>query len=74
MPQSFALGSVESNSSSRTCDCLAHRFGNAVDGPQRLPRYGSDMTETEWQVVRASLPIRPGWRGGATGRRVTATW
>jgi len=37
-----------SSSSTRGCDCLAHRFGNAVDRPDRLHRYGSDMSDAEW--------------------------
>ncbi|MFJ9011625.1 hypothetical protein [Streptomyces canus] len=39
--------SVESNASARSCDCLVHRFGNAADQPDRVPRYRSDMTEVE---------------------------
>ncbi|WP_374222760.1 transposase [Streptomyces spinoverrucosus] len=38
-----------------------------MDGPQRLPCYGSDTTETQWQVVRASLSI-PAWLEGRGGR------
>ncbi|MBV7700991.1 IS5 family transposase [Streptomyces sp. TRM70350] len=67
MPQSFALAGVESNSPSPSCDCLAHRFGNAADGPDRAPCYSSDMTETEWQIVRALLPV-PAWLEGRGGR------
>lgn len=57
LPQSFALACVESNSSSPACDCLASRFGNAADGPDRAPCYGSDVAEGEWQIVRALLPV-----------------
>jgi hypothetical protein len=35
-------------------------FGNAADRPARTACYGSDPTEAEWQVVRASLPV-PAW-------------
>ncbi|WP_405853951.1 transposase [Streptomyces sp. NBC_01515] len=59
--------STASNSCVSLCDCLAHRFGNAADGPDRTRCYGSDMTEAEWQVVRAALPI-PSWLQGR-GRR-----
>lgn len=73
MPQSFVLADVESNSSALACDCLAHRFGNAADGPERVRCYGSDMTDAEWQVVRELLPV-PAWlEGGVAGRRATAT-
>lgn len=67
MLQSVALAPAESNSPSPSCDCLAHRFGNAADGPDRVRCYGSDMTDAEWQVVRPLLPV-PAWfqgRGGA---------
>ncbi|MEU6071202.1 IS5 family transposase [Streptomyces sp. NPDC047082] len=67
MLQSFALAPVESNSPSLSCDCLAHRFGNAADGPERVRCYGSDMTDAEWQVVRAVLPV-PAWLEGRGGR------
>ncbi|MFI5888470.1 IS5 family transposase [Streptomyces sp. NPDC051554] len=67
MPQSFASARVESNSLPPSCDCLAHRFGNAADGPDRTPSYGSDMTEAEWRVVRPLLPV-PAWLEGRGGR------
>ena len=63
----------ESNSLPSSCDGLAHRFGNAADGPDRTPSYGSDMTEAEWRVVRPLLLFRPGWRDAAGGRRALAT-
>lgn len=67
MPQSFLLADMESNSSALPCDCLAHRFGNAADGPERVRCYGSDMTDAEWQVVRELLPV-PAWLEGRGGR------
>lgn len=67
MSQSVALASVESNAPSPACDCLAHRFGNAADGPDRVPCYGSDLTEAEWQVIRPLLPV-PAWLQGRGGR------
>ncbi|MET8028995.1 IS5 family transposase [Streptomyces avermitilis] len=54
---------MESNSPSPSCDCLAHRFGNAADGPGRVRCYGSDLTDAEWQVVRPLLPV-PAWLQG----------
>ncbi len=75
MPQSFVLAFAESNAPSPACDCLAHRFGNAADGPQRVRCFRSDLTEAEWQFVRPLLPV-PAWlqgRGGAGGQRATAT-
>jgi hypothetical protein len=67
LPQSFVPACVESNSPSLSCDCLAHRFGNAADRPDRTPCYASDMTEAEWQVIRAVLPV-PAWLEGRGGR------
>ncbi|MFS8197599.1 transposase [Streptomyces sp. CWNU-52B] len=57
----------ESSSSTRGCDCLAHRFGNAADRPDRRPRYGSDTSDSEWVLVRDLLPV-PGWLSGRGGR------
>jgi transposase len=67
LSQSFALVCVESNALSPSCDCLAHRFGNAADGPERVRCYGSDLTEAEWQVIRPLLPV-PAWFQGRGGR------
>lgn len=64
MSQTFALAYLESNSSSLSCDCLAHRCGNAADRPDLTRCYGSDMTEAEWQVVRMVLLV-PALVGGA---------
>ncbi|CAL9351081.1 hypothetical protein GCM10010293_45080 [Streptomyces griseoflavus] len=72
LPQSFVLASLESNAPSPACDCLAHRFGNAADGPDRGRCYGSDLTEAEWQVIRPLLPV-PAWLQGRGGRRAIAT-
>ncbi|MFJ1536667.1 transposase [Streptomyces mirabilis] len=58
---------MESNAPSPACDCLAHRFANAADGPDRVPCYGSDLTEAEWQVIRPLLPV-PAWLQGLGGR------
>ena len=42
-------------------------FGNAADRPGRRPRYGSDMSDAEWMLVRDLLPV-PGWLAGRGGR------
>lgn len=67
MSQSSVRVRVESNSVARSCDCLAHVYGNAADRPERRRRYPSDMTDEEWAVVRASLPV-PGWLEGRGGQ------
>ncbi len=56
-----------SSPSTPGCDCLAHRFGNAADRPERRPRYDSDMSDDEWALVRDLLPV-PGWLAGRGGR------
>lgn len=50
-----------------SCDCLAHRFGNAADNGTRDRRYPTDMTDAEWTVARPLLPV-PGWLQGGGGR------
>ncbi|GAA3814999.1 IS5 family transposase [Streptomyces chiangmaiensis] len=50
-----------------SCDCLAHRFGNAADRPERVPVYPSDMTDAEWAVVRDAMPV-PAWLEGRGGQ------
>lgn len=67
MPQLYALASSGANSPTRSCDCLAHRFGNAGDRPDREPRYPSDMTDAEWAAVRDLLPVPP-WLEGRGGQ------
>lgn len=42
------------------CDCLAHRLGNAADQPDRPRRYGCDLSDAEWTIVRPLLPV-PAW-------------
>lgn len=63
----YALTSVDFNSSDVSCDCLAHRFGNAADRPGRRPVYHSDMSDEQWQVIRPLLPV-PTWMEGRGGR------
>ena len=67
MSQLYVVVSAQSSSFTAECDCLAHRFGNAADHPDRRPRYGTDMTDAEWVVVRAALPV-PAWMDGRVGR------
>ncbi|CAM5511747.1 DDE transposase [Streptomyces canarius] len=67
MFQSCVLVPVSSNSRVSSCDCLAHRFGNAADRPVRVPVYPSDMTDAEWAVVRDAMPV-PAWLEGRGGQ------
>jgi transposase len=50
-----------------SCDCLAHRFGNAGDWPVRVRAYPTDLTDAQWAQVRPLIPV-PGWMGGRGGR------
>jgi transposase len=67
MSQLYAVTSLEFNSARSACDCLAHRFGNAADQPERAPVYNSDMTDAQWAVIRDEMPT-PGWLEGRGGR------
>lgn len=67
MSQLYAVEVPEFNSFVVSCDCLAHKFGNAADQPERVRRYPSDMTDPEWAVVRPLLPV-PAWLEGRGGR------
>lgn len=49
------------------CDCLAHRYGNAADRPRRRPVYPTDLTDGQWAVIVALIPV-PAWIGGRGGR------
>ncbi|MEU8700943.1 transposase [Streptomyces sp. NPDC048680] len=63
----YAVGGQDLNSSVVSCDCLAHRFGNAADQPGRAPVYSTDLTDVEWREIRPLLPV-PGWLEGRGGR------
>ncbi|WP_232838100.1 IS5 family transposase [Streptomyces atratus] len=63
----YAVGGEDLNSSVVSCDCLAHRFGNAADQPGRASAYSTDLTDTEWREIRPLLPV-PGWLEGRGGR------
>ena len=55
-----AVFAPSASSSGMSCGCLAHRLGNAADQPDRTRRYGSDLTDAEWAIVRPLLPV-PSW-------------
>lgn len=63
----YVLTPVDFNSSDVSCDCLAHRFGNAADRPARVRAYDTDLTDAQWQEVRLLLPV-PAWMEGRGGR------
>ncbi|MCM2579610.1 IS5 family transposase [Streptomyces meridianus] len=63
----YVLTPVDFNSSDVSCDCLAHRFGNAADRPDRARAYDTDLTDAEWERIRPLLPV-PAWMEGRGGR------
>ncbi|MES9503832.1 transposase [Streptomyces koyangensis] len=63
MSQFYALASASFNSTARSCDCLAHAYGNTADHPDRGRRNPSDMTDAEWAAVRPLLPVPAGLEG-----------
>ena len=67
LSQSCVTTLFPSNFRVSRCDCLAHRFGNAADRPDRVRAYPSDMTDEEWQVVRDAMPV-PAWLEGRGGQ------
>lgn len=72
MPQSCDSGPAQSNSGALSCDCLAHRFGNVGDHPDRKPRYPSDMTDAQRAGVPDAMPVPP-WLEGRGGQPLEAT-
>lgn len=50
-----------------SCDCLAHRYGNAADQPRRAAVYPTDLTDEQWQQVMPLIPV-PAWMSGCGGR------
>ena len=54
-------------SAGRSCDCMAHRAGNAADGTWRERVHSSDLNRRQWRVVRKLIPV-PAWLRGRGGR------
>jgi transposase len=63
----YAPAAADASRRAGTCDCLAHRFGNAADRPVRRPVYPTDLTDTQWAVLAPLIPV-PGWIRGRGGR------
>src|SRR5260370_16970617 len=45
------------------CRCCPGGIGRST----RMPRYPSDMSDAEWQVIEPTLPA-PAWKAGKGGR------
>lgn len=46
---------------------MACRYGRGADHPIRAPRYTTDMSDEEWQVIKPLMPW-PAWLHGNGGR------
>lgn len=63
----YAPVAVDASRRAVGCDCLAHRYGNAADRPERRPVYPTDLTDAQWAVIVVLIPV-PAWIGGRGGR------
>ena len=67
MVQLYAIDDHERNYAASICDCVAHRFGHALDHPERARTYPTDLTDAEWAQLRPLIPT-PAWILGHGGR------
>jgi transposase len=65
--QLYAIVDHERNYAVSTCDCVAHRFGHALDHPERARAYPTDLSDAEWAQLRPLIPT-PAWILGHGGR------
>jgi transposase len=65
--QLYAIVDHERNYAASICDCVAHRFGHAADHRGRARTYPTDLTDTEWALLRPLIPT-PAWILGHGGR------
>ena len=63
----YAIGDAEATRRAVSCDCLAHRHGNAGDRPVRRRAYPTDLTDAQWAVIAPMIPV-PAWMTGRGGR------
>lgn len=67
MSSLYAFDVTERNSGGVSCDCFAHRFGNAGDRPMRRAVYPTDLTDAQWAAIAPWIPT-PAWMAGRGGR------
>ena len=67
MSSFYAIDDAEATRRAVSCDCLAHRHGNAGDRPVRRRAYPTDLTDTEWAAIALLIPM-PAWMAGRGGR------
>lgn len=63
----YAPATVDASRHARRCDCLAHRYGNAMDRPMRIPVCPTDLTDAQWAVVAPLIRVAA-WMRGRGGR------
>jgi transposase len=65
--QLYGIVPFERNYTASTCDCVPHRFGHAVDHPDRARAYPTDLIDAEWARIAPLIPT-PAWILGHGGR------
>jgi transposase len=63
----YAIDAADTTRRAVSCDCLAHRHGNAADRPVRRRVYPTDMSDEQWVAVAPMVPVSA-WMGGRGGR------
>jgi hypothetical protein len=63
----YATDGADAERRAVSCDCLAHRHGNAAYRPVRQPTYPTDASDAEWAAAVSMIPV-PAWMGGRGGR------
>ncbi|MEY9864330.1 transposase [Catenulispora sp. GAS73] len=67
MSSLYAIDDVEAPRHAVSCDCLAHRHGNAANRPVRQRAYPTDLTDGQWAAIVPMIPV-PAWMDGRGGR------
>jgi transposase len=63
----YSIKDAVRNHQESSCDCVPHRFGHAADHPDRWPRYPTDLTDAQWELVKLIIPM-PAWITRRCGR------
>jgi hypothetical protein len=63
----YALDADVATRHAAVCDCLAHRYSNAVDRQVRQRTYTTDLTDVQWAMVMPLVPV-PAWMVRHGGR------
>jgi hypothetical protein len=63
----YAIDDADATRRAVSCDCLAHRYGDAADRRPRRRAYPTDLTDAQWAAIAPMVPA-PAWMGGRGGR------